>query len=65
MKKYKIEITKSYVMDVEATAKELAEAEAENILDQAMLDGTEHYLQVGDTIFTAYDVTNTDDPFNP
>lgn len=65
MKKYKVEITKTYCIDVEATSRELAEAEAENILDQAMLDGVEHYKQIGDTEFITYDVTNTDDPFNP
>lgn len=64
MKKYKVEITKTYCIDVEATSDKEAIEKAEPILDQAMLDGTEHYKQIGNTDFITYDVTNTDDPFN-
>lgn len=65
MKKYKIEIRKTYVIDVLAKSEADAIAEAEPTPDQRMLNGTEHYVQIGDTEYTAYDVTNTDDPFNP
>ena len=65
MNKYKIEITKTYCIDVLADNQREAENIAEQRLDEMMLAGTEHYNQTGDTIFTGYDVTNTDDPFNP
>ena len=70
MKKYKVEFTESekFVVDVlaenEAQAKELAEEKWQEVCK----NGTYHYLQYGDSeteITTVYDVTNTDDPFNP
>lgn len=65
MKKYKIEITKTYCIDVLAEDQKHAEDTALTRLDELMLAGMEHYKQTGDTLITAYDVTNTDDPFNP
>lgn len=65
MKKYKVEITKTYVIDVLANDRQEAENKAQDILDADMLAGTEHYRQTGDTFIQTYDVTNTDDPFNP
>lgn len=69
MEKYKVEITKSYCIDLllseKATDEEQVIAEAEKILDLKMLCGTEHYYQTGDTEFTVYNITDTDDPFNP
>ena len=65
MKNYKISIQKTYTIDVldftGETPKEELIQEAENKLDKAMLNGTEHYLQTGDTEFTVFDVTGTDD----
>ncbi len=65
MNKYKIEITKTYCIDVFAESQGDAENVALNKLDEFMLGGTEHYYQTGDTDIVAYDVTNTDDIFNP
>lgn len=65
MKNYKITITKTYTVDVLDFTGTTPEAEliqeAENTLDQAMLNGTEHYLQTSDTDFIVFDVTGTDD----
>ena len=62
MKNYKVQITKTYCVDVKAKENnaELIQR-AENILDQSMLNGTEHYMQTGDTDFVVFDVTGTDD----
>lgn len=65
MRKYKVTITKTYCIDVLAPTQKVAEDNAETILDADMRDGIEHYKQIGDTEFTTYDVTDTDDPFNP
>lgn len=68
MKKLKIEITKTYCIDIlcdNETTQEQAIEQAENILDRKMLGGTDHYVQTGDTEFQVYDVTNTEDPFDP
>lgn len=65
MNKYKVEITKTYCIDVLEHHENEAIEKAEAILDEKMLQGTEHYLQTGDTVFNTYDVSNTDDPFNP
>jgi len=67
MNKYKVQITKTYVIDLQlsevATQEDIIKV-AEDILDAKMLSGTEHYNQTGDTDFLVFDVTNTDDPFN-
>lgn len=65
MKKFKVEITKTYCIDVLSSNEADAIEDAETLLDGLMIAGAEHYHQTGDTLFTAYDVTNTDDPFNP
>jgi len=65
MNKYKVSITKTYCIDVLATSEEQVIQLAEPILDQKMLDGTEHYNQTGDTDFMVYEVTNTEDLFYP
>ena len=68
MKKTKISITKTYTIDLltgdNQTEKEIQQ-EAETYLDTYMRTGTDHYYQYGDTEYTLYDVTNTDDPFDP
>ena len=65
MKNYKISITKTYTINVldftGKTPEEELIQEAENTLDQAMKNGTEHHLQTGDTGFEVFDVTSTDD----
>ena len=64
--KYKIEIVKTYCIDIETqneTDQNTLNHYAEQFLDRAMLAGSEHYLQTGDTEFVVYDVTHTDDPF--
>lgn len=70
MNKYKIQITQSdtYCVDIQANT----EAEARELVakywNEIADNGTQHYYQDGDTtteITTVYDVTNTDDPFNP
>lgn len=66
MKKYKIEITKTYCIDIlsDETDYEKLQDTACEILDQKMLAGTEHYNQTGGTEYSVYDVTGSDDPFN-
>ena len=61
MKSYKVEIEKTYCVDVQADTDKEAEDLAETMLDSYMKNGIEHYHQTGDTFFTAYDVTGTDD----
>lgn len=34
-------------------------------IDEYMFAGEEHYYQTGDTDIETFDVTNTNDPFNP
>lgn len=70
MNKYKVEFiqTDKYVIDVLADNEEQARVLAERKFDSVSIDGILHYYQTGDTDFkidTVYDVTNTDDPFNP
>lgn len=70
MNKYKVEIkqTDTFIVDVladnENRARELAEIKWNDIAD----NGTYHYYQDGDTEIdfgTIFDVSGTDDPFNP
>ncbi len=68
MNKYKVEFiqTKKYVIDVLASDEQEATDKAQE--KWGKLDGTEHYHEVGDSVLdvgVVYDVTNTDDPFNP
>lgn len=65
MNKYKVEITKTYCIDVLANNTAEAIEKAEPVLDQKMLLGTEHHYQTMDTDFVVYDVSDTDDPFYP
>jgi len=71
MKKYKVEIeeTVRYCIDVEAKDEDEASELAQNKFYGEIADsGTAHYYQVGDTsslVENIFDVTNTDDPFNP
>lgn len=70
MKKYKVEITETskYVMDVLAEDENQATDMATEKFSEICANGTYHYHQVGDTeneVSAVYDVTKTDDPFNP
>jgi len=64
MKNYKVEITKTYCIDVNAKDEKDAEKIADNILDEMESNDNQHYNLTGDN-YTVYDVTNTDDSFNP
>ena len=64
MKKYKVEITKTFCIDVKAKTEDGAKYLAENILESIEAKDQQHYKQIGDTEFMVYDVTDTDDPFN-
>lgn len=64
MKKYKVEISKTYTIDVLADDRQDAEYKASEVLDTLMRNGTDHYKE-GETFYQTYDVTNTDDPFYP
>jgi GrpB-like predicted nucleotidyltransferase (UPF0157 family) len=70
MQKYKIEFTtsKTHIIDVLANTEEeavkLAEAKHDQLAEQGML----HYHEEGFEVrkhTNTFDVTNTDDPFNP
>lgn len=66
MNKYKIEITRTYCIDIlsDETDYEKLQDMACDVLDAKMLQGTEHYNQKGDTEYSVYDVTGTDDSFS-
>ena len=61
---YKVQITKTYVIDVTSINEDFAKQGAQNILDIKMREGIEHYNESGDPDFVVFDVTNTDDDFN-
>ena len=65
MNNYKVQFTKTYVIDVMAENEERARMIAEPILDEKMRNGTDHYYEqeMPDVVF--FDVTDTEDPFNP
>lgn len=70
MGKFKVEFIQSqvYVIDVEARTEEEAKDKASKRWNEVCEGGTYHYHEVGDPLVevgTVYDVTNTDDPFNP
>lgn len=60
MNKYKVEFT--HVFDVKAKTEEEAIKKADALQDEAILSGTLHYHLNNENV---YDVTHTDDPFNP
>ena len=71
MQKYKVEITRSetFVMDVLAKDEDQAIEKANERFTVEENNGVIHYYSTtGDpvrTVGTIYNVTNTDDPFNP
>lgn len=65
MQKYKVQITKSYVIDVLERDEEQATIIAKIKLNELEALDQQHYHEDRDPEVTVYDVTNTDDPFNP
>lgn len=70
MKKYKVQFeqTDKYVIDVLAKNEMEAIEKAGIRWNEVAKNGTYHYYQDGDTVTqvgTIYDVTDTEDPFNP
>jgi hypothetical protein len=69
-KKYKVEFveTRTYVVDVLAKDEAEATLEATDEFNAIINRDMQHYYKVGDTeteVGNIYDVTNTDDPFDP
>ena len=68
-RKYKVEIREvtTYCVDVLAESETDAHVKAMNIWDERCKEGTYHYLETGaeTEMGNTYDVTDTDDPFNP
>lgn len=70
MNKYKVEFTQTstYVIDVLAESQQEATDKATAKFYELENAGTLHYCETGNgglEVGTVYDVTNTDDPFNP
>lgn len=74
MNKYKVQFkevtTTLYCIDVLAENEQEAEKKAEPILQKKFENGTYHYYETEADVTIpelsmVYDVTNTDDPFNP
>ena len=70
MKKYKVEFNQiqTYVIDILADNEQEATSLAEKKLEELTNSGLLHYKEEGDLeteVVDIYDVTNTDDPFNP
>lgn len=70
MNKYKIEITRTetFVVDVYGENEKEAKEKAMTFFEEIKKDNIEHYYSTGDIteeVSTVYDVTGTDDPFNP
>jgi uncharacterized membrane protein len=63
MKNYKVEISKTFCIDVKAKNEEEAKERAEISLEELEKRDKQVYSQTGDTIFMVYDVTDTDDFF--
>lgn len=69
MKKYKVEIKESiiYAVDVVAKNEEEAKEKATKKWKEYCDNGTYHYHEIGNDIDfgVVYDVSDTNDPFNP
>ena len=70
LNKYKVEIVQKdiFVIDVLAKNENSAKKLATKKWNEVAKNGTYHYYQVNDTetdFGIIYDVSNTDDPFNP
>lgn len=62
MNKYKVQFTKTYVIDTVAHDQEEATIKAREELTQAQYNGTDQYNETDEDIFVI-DVTGTDDDF--
>lgn len=60
MQSYKVQFTKTYVIDVQAHNEEEATIKARQELTQAQYNGTDHYLETDEDI-VVFDVTGSDD----
>lgn len=70
MNKYKVEFTetKTYIVDVKAKSEKEATTKAGKKFKDILNSGIEHHYETEDpcvNVGIVYDVTNTDDPFNP
>jgi len=70
MNKYKIVFkkTNTYCIDVEAQSQQEAEIKANIRLGEVLGNNIAHHYEIDDPqieLYMVYDVTNTDDPFNP
>jgi len=68
--KYKVEIQliNTYIIDIREKTEQQAEKKAIKKFNQLNANGTLHYAENEDSeirVSYIYDVTNTDDPFNP
>jgi hypothetical protein len=60
MNSYKVQFTKTYVIDVQAHDQEEATIKAREELTQAQYNGTDHYNETDEDI-VVFDVTGIDD----
>ena len=70
MNKYKVEFTQlqKFIVDVMAVNQEEATTKAKKEFDSILVKDMQHYHEVGDSavdVSMVYDVTETDDPFDP
>jgi hypothetical protein len=70
MKKYKVEVIQkdTYIVDVLAKDEAEAKEKATDKWNEIAKSGTHHYHQIGDTendFGSIYDVSDTEDEFNP
>jgi len=69
-RRYKVEIKhiETYIVDVLAMNEDEAEKKAQDRWNTALKNGLTHYYQIGEQEIETgniYDITTTDDPFNP
>ena len=69
MYKYKIQIKKTYCIDILSKTlptndDESLRMEADRILSEKMRNGIDHYNETESPDYMIFDVTNTDDPFD-
>ena len=60
MNSYKVQFTKTYVIDVQAHNEEEATIKAREELTQAQYNGMDHFNETDEDV-VVFDVTNTDD----
>lgn len=65
MTNYKVQITKTYVIDVVAENEAEAQKRAAYVLESKENTLMQHYHESESPDIVVFDVTNTDDAFNP